>query len=195
MKPLSALVCRAVVASLIVTGFAAGGPHPALAAPQSPAPPVGGTMALEGTMNKFYKAAHEVVLVTADGVEHVYHFAKGLVVHGAKGPDPLADLKAGTTIVVHYTVNGGQAAAQEIDVIGGAGLKVGEGVVIHVDHGRKQITIRLDNGRTETLQLTDRAAAEAGGEIDQAVASGSTVVVYYVDQSGRRVVHYFKKVS
>lgn len=40
---------------------------------QSP-PPVQGTIALEGTMKKFYRAVNTIIVTTIDGVEHVYHF-------------------------------------------------------------------------------------------------------------------------
>ena len=51
---------------------------------QSP-PPVHGTMALEGTTKKFYAALNVVVVKTKDGVEHMIHYTKDLVLHGGKG--------------------------------------------------------------------------------------------------------------
>ena len=74
---------------------------PAPLAAQSPSP-VQGTIALEGTMTKFYRGVNAVVVTTVDGAEHVYRFAKGLVVHGAKpsGPDALETLRPGTTVIV-----------------------------------------------------------------------------------------------
>jgi hypothetical protein len=41
--------------------------------------------------------------------------------------------------------------------------------------------------------LTERAAAESSGEIDQATANGNQVKVYYSDEGGRRVAHFVKK--
>ena len=163
---------------------------------QSP-PPVRGTIALEGTMKKVYRAANTVIVTTIDGVEHVYHFTKDLLVHGGKGPgvDALEGLREGTTVVVHYTVEGAEQSATEIDRVGDEGLKVTEGVVARIDRGRKQITIRFDNGKTEDLRLTDRAAADAGKDLDQAGAGGTKVIVYYTDEGGRKVAHFFKKIS
>jgi len=61
-----------------------------------------------------------------------------------------------------------------------------------VDRKRKEITVRFDNGARETLQLTDCAAADVGKDLDQA-ADGTRVAVYYSDDQGKRIVHYFKK--
>jgi hypothetical protein len=163
---------------------------------QSP-PPVQGTIALEGTMKKFYRAANTIIVTTIDGVEHVYHFTKDLLVHGGKGTgvDALQGLREGSTVVVHYTVEGTAESAREIDRIGDEGLKVTEGVVTRIDRRRKQITVRFDNGKTETFRLTDRAAAEATKDIDQVGTSAMRVVIYYSDEVGRKVAHFFKKTS
>src|SRR5579864_1016630 len=92
---------------------------PAALSAQTP-PPIRGTMATEGNMKTFYRAANTVIVTTIDGVEHVYHFTKDLIVHGGKGPgvDALAGLREGTTVVVHYTDAGNEAAATEIDRVG-----------------------------------------------------------------------------
>jgi hypothetical protein len=162
---------------------------PALPAAQSP-PPIQGTIALEGTMTKFYRGVNALVVTTMDGVEHVYHFAKGLVVHGGKGSGPDA-LRPGTTVIVHYRIEGTEESVEEIDSVVGEGVKVIEGVLVRLDRSGKHLTLKLDNGKTETMPLTDRAAVEAGDNIND---SGATrVTVYYSDESGHKVVHYLKK--
>jgi hypothetical protein len=160
-------------------------------------PPVQRTIALEGTMKTFYRAVNTIIVTTIDGVDHVYHFTKDLVIHGGKGRglDALEGLREGSTVVVHYTVTEAEASAREIDRIGDEGLKVTEGVVTRIDRGRKQITIRFDDGRRETLRLTDRAAAEAATDVDQAATAAVKVIVYYSDEAGRKVAHFFKKAS
>ena len=166
---------------------------------QSPPPVngVNGTMAIEGTTSNVYRALNVVVVQAIDGVEHVIHYTKDLLVHGGKdtGGDALQGLEQGTTVVVHYTVNGAEETAQEIDRVGDQGLKKTEGVIARVDRRRKQITVRFDDGDTETLQLTDRAAAEAETDLSTAPKDGARVVVYYSDEAGRKVAHYFKKIS
>jgi hypothetical protein len=159
-------------------------------------PPVQGTVATEGTMKAFYKAANTIVVATVDGVEHAYRFTKDLVVHGGKSPgvEALDGLRPGTTVVVHYNVTGGEPAAREVDVIGGQGLEVTEGTVTRVDRGRKQITVRYDGGKTETFRLTDRAAREEAADLDKS-PEGAKVAIYYADDHGQKVAHYFRRVS
>ena len=68
-------------------------------------------------------------------------------------------------------------------------------MITRIERGKKQITVRIGEGRTETFELTDRAAAESK-DIDSQAASGTTkVVIYYKDENGTKVVHYFRKIS
>jgi hypothetical protein len=186
----SALVPWAVVGWLVVGA--------ANTAAQQP-PPIAGTtasMVLEGTMKKVYAGAHTVIVSTIDGVEHVVHFTTDLVVHGGRGSgvDALPGLHEGSTVVVHYTMRGNETSVQEIDNIGDEGLKVTEGTVSRLNRRRKEITIRFDNGTTEVLRLTDRAAAEIGPDAESS-GDGTRATVYYSDERGHKVAHFFKKVT
>lgn len=164
---------------------------------QTPPPIEGhtGTIALEGTVEKERAVEDTVAVKTIDGTKHVLHLAKSLVVHGGagSGADALAGLREGTTVVVHYSGAGAAAAVQEIDVVGDPGLKVTEGTVTKIDRRRRQITIRFDNATTETFQLTERAATDGGPDIAGAVAETGRVTVFYTDQGGQKVAHYFRK--
>jgi len=144
---------------------------------------VNGTMATEATIKSERKAANKIVVETKDGVEHIYDAAKGLVVHG--GTDPLSDLKPGTTVIIHSTADD---TAQEIDRVGDGGLSTTEGTATKIDRGKKEITIRYDNGKIEKLRLTDRAAADVGRNI----GDDTRIVVYYSEEAGGKVTHYFK---
>ena len=106
------------------------------AAAQSP-PPVQGTIALEGAMKKVYRGANVVIVTTIDGVEHAYRFARDLVVHGGNGTDvsALEGLREGSTVVVHYSIQGAEQSAREIDVIGAEGLEATEATVTRIDLG------------------------------------------------------------
>jgi hypothetical protein len=149
-------------------------------------PPIHGfnaTIATEATIKAEHKAANKIVVETEDGVEHLYDVAKGLVVHGGK--DPLSDLKPGTTVIIHFTTDN---TAQEIDRVGPDGLSATEGIATKIDRGKKEITIRYDNGKIEKLKLTDRAAADVGTNFGE----DTRIVVYYSDEAGGKVTHYFR---
>ena len=84
------------------------------------------------------------------------------MVHG--GHDPLADLKPGTTVIVHYTADN---TAQEIDCVGDGGLSTTEAMATKIDRGKKEITVKYDNGKIEKMKLTERAAADVGKDIKE----------------------------
>ena len=172
----------------------------ALAAQGTPPPvaPHTGTMALEGTMKTFYRGVNKLVVTTVDGMEHVYHFTKDLIVHGGEnsGVEALEGMHEGAMVVIHYTIERGEPTVREIDRVTDAGFQVTEARVVSIDRGRKRITVRFAaDGRTETFQLTDRAAAEAPAELEQGQPETTRVVIYYKDEKGQKVVHFFKKTS
>jgi hypothetical protein len=104
-------------------------------------------------------------------------------------------LREGTTVVVHYSTTGEKASAEEIDVLGDDGLRITEGTVIKIDRRKQEVTIGFANGGTETLQTTSRALAESRGVLDDSGRTSPRIVVYYADEAGRKVVHYFRRAS
>jgi hypothetical protein len=67
-------------------------------------------------------------------------------------------------------------------------------VVASIDRRSKRITIKYANGQEEVMQLTPTAAAEVSPEADEVSGSrGETkVVVYYTNEAGLKVAHYFR---
>jgi len=63
-------------------------------------------------MKKVYGAANTIIVTTIDGVEHIIHFTRDLIVHDGKGTgvDALNGWQEGRTVVVHYTINESWAA-------------------------------------------------------------------------------------
>ena len=170
----------------------------ALVAAQPPPPIDGvtGTVALEGEVEKTYAGVNTIVVKTMDGFHHLFHLTDKTVTHGGNaGDDALRGAGEGSRVVVHYTVDGEQKAAQEIDRIGGDGLKTVEGVITKVDRRAQTISIRLADGSRQTLRLTARAAADVGKEIDESAVGTAKVVIYFDDGTGRPVAHYFKRIS
>lgn len=145
-----------------------------------------GTIALPGNVDKIYDGLNTLIVTTTDGARHVIHVTDDTKVHGA---DTLASLQRGTPVVVHYTSNGGEILSDEIDSLGPGGLKSTEGTVTAVDRVRKTITVKYTTGWSQTLKLSHHAAVE--GE----ATKGNRVIVYYTNESGQKVAHYFKRKS
>ena len=89
-------------------------------------------------------------------------------------------------MIIRYSADN---MAQEIDRVGDGGLSTAEGIATKIDRSNKHITIRYDNGKIEKLKLTDRAASDDGKNIGEA----TRIIVYYSDDTGEKVTHYFKK--
>jgi hypothetical protein len=101
-------------------------------------------------------------------------------------------VKEGSHVVVHYTVKGADKTAQEMDRIGEGGLKVTEGTVSKIDRGGKVLAVKTADGVEATYKITDHAVEDAGKDIDKGVEKASKVTVYYTEEGGKKVVHFFK---
>jgi hypothetical protein len=168
--------------------------RPGAAQEPPPIPGVTGTLALEGTVDKTYAGGNAIIVKATDGIEHLFHFTKRTAVHGAAEAEAAFNgLTAGSRVVVHYAMNDGEKTAVEVDRVAEDGLREMEGVVTHVDRGTRQLSIRLAAGSYETLQLSERAAKNVGKDIDRAT-DNATVIVYYAQEGGGKVAHYFRRV-
>jgi hypothetical protein len=153
------------------------------------------TNAVEGIVRQSDKAAGTVLVRAADGVEHLVHVTKDTAVHGAAAAsdaaaDALDDLRTGSHVIVHYAADGEKKTAVEVDHIGEQGLQMMEAQVIRINRAKNELTVKLADGTKATLRLTERAAAEAG---DAAQEAGQ-VTVYYTNDAGERVVHFFQRI-
>jgi hypothetical protein len=160
-------------------------PVPAMAGPglaQIPIAPLSGTIGLPANIDKFYSNLNKALVAAGDGIEHVKRSTPETKTRGNDAS--LESLEPGTVVVVHYTVKGIQASADEIERVGPNGSSVNEGVVTRVDRFAKRITIRFADGATETLRL-ERKTVEGA-------STHSLAVVSYSDGSGRKMVRYFK---
>jgi hypothetical protein len=156
--------------------------------------------AVEGTVKKVDAGAKTAVIRTEDGTEHTIHFVKRTAVHGAaetaKGTkDAFHGLDEGSHVVVHYTKKGTVETAQEVDKVGKDGLKITEGTVSSIDRGAKTITVKTADGVEETYHLAVDATKDAGKDIAQGTEKSAKVTVYYTQEAGRKVVHFFKKTT
>ena len=153
--------------------------------------------AVEGTVKKVDAGTKTVVVKTADGTEHTVHFVSKTTVHGwdsskAGAKDGMHGVEEGSHVVVHYTVKGTEKTAQEMDRVGDGGLKVSEGTVSKIDRGTKTLAVKTADGAEATYKITDHAVVDAGKETGKGIEKATKVTVYYTEEGGKKVVHFFK---
>jgi hypothetical protein len=150
--------------------------------------------AVHATVKAVDKGTKTVVVKTADGADETFHFAGKTIAHGGEAvahgsKDAFEGMKEGDEVIVHYTAKGADKTAVEVDHIGKDGLKASEVAVKSVDHAAKTVTVKTADGAEETYHLTDRAVKESGKGLEKA----GKVTVYYTDDAGKKVVHFFKQ--
>jgi hypothetical protein len=154
--------------------------------------------AVRGTVEKVDSTGKTILVKTADGTEHTFHFVARTAVHGseeagAAAKESFHGLKEGSEVVVHYTSTGGKETAEEVDHIGEGGLKETEGTVTHLDRATKTVTVKTADGTEQAFRMTQHAADDAGKDISEGAEKSGKVTVYYTEQAGHKVAHFFSK--
>ncbi len=154
--------------------------------------------AVHGTIKKVDAATKTVVVKTTDGTEHSMHFLDKTAVHGvdasaAAAKDSWRGLKEGTEVVAHYTTKGTEDTALEFDKVGKDGLKTTDGTIQDIDRGGKKLIVKSSDGVESSYRLTDHAAKDGGKDIDEEMEKGAKVTVYYTEDAGKKVAHFFEK--
>ncbi|MGD0126855.1 MAG: hypothetical protein ABSF46_15950 [Terriglobia bacterium] len=154
--------------------------------------------AVRGTVEKIDGTAKTIVVKAADGTEHTFHFVGRTAVHGgekagAAAKESFRGLKEGSEVVVHYTAKGTEETAEEVDHIGEGGLKTTEGTITHLDRGAKTVSVKTADGTEQAFRLTDHAADDARKDISEGAEKSGKVTVYYTEQAGHKVAHFFSK--
>jgi hypothetical protein len=138
------------------------------------------------------------VVKLADGTEHTFHFVGRTAVHGVQeaaggAEDAFHGLREGSQVAVHYTAKGSEETAEEVDDIGKDGLKATDATVVHIDRSAKTLAVRTEDGTEETYRLTDSAARDAGKDIAKGGEKSEKVTIYYTEEAGHKVAHFFKR--
>lgn len=157
------------------------------------------TTSVEGLVTRIDHAAKTMVVKGADGTEHTMHLVARTVVHGGKETYRGAEgagrgLKEGSQVVVHYTKQGTEETAEEIDRVGKDGLKTSEGTITKFDRGARTMTVKTADGTEETYRLTEHAADDAGKDTEDAAKKSAHATVYYSEEAGHKVAHFFKTI-
>jgi hypothetical protein len=152
--------------------------------------------AVHATVQKVDSTTKTIVVKTDDGAGHTIHFLDTTAVHGGDAADVAAKdswhgLKEGGEVVVHYTKNGTEDTAVEIDKVGAGGLKATEGTVKEIDRGGKSVVVVAGDGTEQTFRLTGEAAKDTGAGIGK----GSKVTVFYIGKAGKKVAHFLGTTS
>jgi Cu/Ag efflux protein CusF len=153
--------------------------------------------AVEGTVKKVDASTKTIVVETGDGADHTFHYVGRTVVHGTQatdqatihGVDKIGDA---SKVVAHYTTVGGKDTVMEIDRVGDDGLKKSTGTIDELDRGGKKLVLKADDGTRTTFRLSDHAAVDSGKDIGKGSEKSAHVTVYYTEDAGKKVAHFFK---
>lgn len=153
--------------------------------------------AVHGTIDKIDSGTKTVVVQTADGTRRSLHLLDRIAVHGAylsaeASKDSWHGLSEGGEVVAHYTKRGSEDTAVEIDKVGQGGLKAAKGTVTEIDRGGRKLVVDTGTGAKDTFELTGHASEDAGKDVAKATTKGSKVAVYYTEDAGKKVAHFFE---
>jgi hypothetical protein len=153
---------------------------------------------VEGKVEKVNSVAKTIVVKAEDGTEHTFYFVQRTLVQGGQVADTAAKdsfhgLKEGSEVAVHYTAKGTEETAEEVDHLGGGGLKASQGQLIRLDQTAKTVTIKAQDGTEHVFQLSNHAADEVSKDITTTAQKSGKVTVYYTEKAGHQVAHFFTK--
>jgi len=154
--------------------------------------------AIHGTITKLDSGTKTMVVKTKDGTEHSVHFVDKTAVFGADktaagAKDAFKGLSEGSDVVVHYTVKGADQTATEVDKVGKDGLKSMDGTVDKVGKDGKTVVVKSADGTEHSFDVAGRDSADTAKDIGKGADKTGKVTVYYTEQGGKKVVHFFEK--
>jgi hypothetical protein len=150
--------------------------------------------AVHGAVTNVDSGTKTIVVKAADGTEHTLKFASKTAVHGTEvgAKDTFKGVKEGSEVVAHYTVKGTDKTAVEVDKVGSTGLKTTEGTVSKIDRGSKTLAVKTADGSVQTFKMADHATVDAGKDVGKAAEKSAKVTVYYTEEAGKKVAHFFE---
>jgi hypothetical protein len=151
--------------------------------------------AVHGVITKTDAASKTVVVKTGEGAEHTIHFVDKTAVHGteAGAVDTFHGLKEGSEVAVHYTVKGTEKTAVEVDRLGKDGVKSVDGTVTKVGEGGKTVTIKAADGTEHVFKVAGHDTTAAAKDLGKGADKTGKVTVYYTEDAGKKVAHFFQK--
>jgi hypothetical protein len=153
---------------------------------------------VHGMVTKVDAAAKTIVVKTKDGTEHTIHFVDKTVVKGGEAvgtgaKDTFQGVKEGSEVVAHYTVEGTEKSAVEVEKVGKGGYKAVEGTVTKVGEGGKTVTVKTADGTERTFEVAGHGTKVAAVDTAKGTEKGAKVTVYYTESAGKKIAHFFEK--
>jgi hypothetical protein len=154
--------------------------------------------AVHGTITKLDSATKTMVVKSKDGTEQTVHFVDKTAVWGADktaagAKDSFKGLSEGSEVVVHYTEKGTEKSATEVDKVGKDGMKYVDGTVTKVGKDGKTVVVKSADGTEHAFDVAGHDTADAAKGIGKAADKTGKVTVYYTEQGGKKVAHFFEK--
>ena len=145
---------------------------------------------VHGTVKKVDKTTKTVVVKTKDGTEHTVKVAGDDTVKGTK--DGFDGIKEGSEVVVRTTGKGADETAKAIGKVGKDGMKVTKGTVEKVDDGTKTVVVKSADGTEKTFEYSGDALKDSGQAVGKGTEKGAKVTVYYTEETGKKIAHFFE---
>ena len=110
--------------------------------------------------------------------------------HGTK--EGFDGLKEGSEVVARCTAKGAEKTADDIGKVGKDGMKQTKGTITKIDKGTKTVVVKPADGTEKTFEYTGNAAKDLGKETGKGVVKGAKVTVYYTEETGKKIAHFFE---
>lgn len=154
--------------------------------------------AVHGVVTKTDAATKTIVIKADDGTMHTIHFVDKTVVQGADATGAGAKatfhgVTEGSEVVAHYTVKGTEKTGVEVDKLGKDGLKSVDGVVTTVGKDGKNVVVKTADGTEQAFDVAGHDTEAAAKEIAKGADKTGKVTVYYTENAGKKIAHFFKK--
>ncbi len=153
--------------------------------------------AVHGTITKVDSGTKTMVVKTKDGTEHTIHFVDKTTVHGAAATasgakESYNGLNEGSEVVAHYTEKGTEKTGVEVDRVAKDGVKTVDGTVEKVGEGGK-VVVKAADGTEHTFRVAATRPRSSAEEIGKGTDKAAKDTVYYTENAGKKVAHFFEK--
>jgi len=156
------------------------------------------THVITGTVEKVDAGAKTIAVKTADGTVETVKFTEKTTVHGLKDAAKGADLagKEGGHVIVHATGEAAEKTAHSVEWFGEKTVHVTEGTIEDVGEGTKTVAVKTADGTKQAFDVSERATVDTGKDVGRYSAIGAKkgehVTVYYTEEAGKKIAHFFK---